>query len=151
VKSKQILDYQWTAARNRAGFVGEKWRGVGPHRLRSVWTTEASKRKLDPILIEHQMGHEQHGSSDPYQTAQDDEAFVLQEFRTAWANGIKQAASKEELNGVRKVVEDRDAQIQQLQAQIDGLEKKLGQSREAAHAMMTEIVQELAKAKKRKR
>lgn len=143
VKSKQVMAYQWVIARNRAGFIGEKWKGVGAHRLRSVWTTEASRRKLDPILVEFQMGHNQRGSSGPYQRAYDDEAWVLQEFRRAWQNG-GQAASKQEMQNLAKENEELRERLKKLESQSTR-EAVQEEVRRILKEQYPQLVKELAK------
>lgn len=104
--SKQRVHYNWVLARNRAGF-GDLKR-IGPHNLRSVWISEAARRKLDPIVCEHQLGHivdDKH-----YQRLQDDEAWVLGEFREAWAT--QPAASRQQVETENQELRERLAKLE---------------------------------------
>jgi len=80
ITSKNSIHYHWQNALKRAGFT---YKHFGPHNLRSAWTGEATRRKLEPVVREHQMGHMVDGEN--YQRMQQDEAWVTEEFRRAWA------------------------------------------------------------------
>lgn len=122
--SKQNIFHNWVLARNRAGF--SDLTRIGPHNLRSVWISEAARRKLDPIVCEHQLGHIVDDKN--YQRLQDDEAWVLGEFREAWAT--KPAATKEQVEKENRELSVRlDQQgelIDQLQFAIKMLQDASG-------------------------
>lgn len=109
ITSKNSIHYAWQNALKRAGFT---YKHFGPHNLRSAWTGEATRRKLEPVVREHQMGHMVDGEN--YQRMQQDEAWVTEEFRRAWET--QQAATSDELRS-------RDKEIADLRKRLDKVEK----------------------------
>jgi integrase len=123
IVNKQNIFHNWVTARNRAGF--SELTRIGPHNLRSVWISEAARRKLDPIVCEHQLGHIVDDKN--YQRLQDDEAWVLGEFRQAWST--KPAATLEEqrelserLNEQQRLIGTQAELIQTLSAAVKQLQ-----------------------------
>jgi integrase len=112
IVGKQNIFRNWVVARNRAGF--SELTRIGPHNLRSVWISEAARRKLDPIVCEHQLGHVVDDKN--YQRLQDDEAWVLGEFREAWAT--KPAATREQLEVRGQQIEELEAVVKMQDATI---------------------------------
>jgi integrase len=108
ITSKNSIHYHWQNALKRAGF---NFVHFGPHNLRSAWTGEATRRKLEPVVREHQMGHMVDGEN--YQRMQQDEAWVTEQFRKAWQT--EQVATKDELGS-------RDREIAGLRERLDKLE-----------------------------
>lgn len=80
VKNKWNIHHQWRCALKRAGLPvnGE----YGAHNLRSCWITEATKRGLDPVLRQFQLGHTVDAMN--YQRITQDSKFVTEAFRKAW-------------------------------------------------------------------
>lgn len=109
IRSKQSLHYQWRNARERAGF---KINRFGQHNLRSVWKSEATRRKLDPLVRQYQLGH----LVDPqnYERLQQDDDWVTGEFRTAWAT--KPLATQEELMQRDKAIDEVQKKLQEVEA-----------------------------------
>ena len=128
---KQNVHHNWVQARNRAGFTNLT--RIGPHNLRSVWISEASRRKLDPIVEEHQLGHVVDNLN--YQRLQDDEAWVLEEFRQAWAT--KPAATQEQVE--KKNLELHEL-VNHMQNEIDDLKKGRGFSKEDVERMIEQYI-----------
>jgi integrase len=110
ITSKQNIHHNWVVARNRAGF--SELTRIGPHNLRSVWISEAARRKLDPIICEHQLGHIVDKLN--YQRLQDEEDWVLGEFREAWATNP--AASRKDTEDLRNENIELKARIKKLEA-----------------------------------
>jgi len=139
---KQNIFHNWVLARNRAGF--SELKRIGPHNLRSVWISEAARRKLDPIVCEHQLGHTVDDKN--YQRLQNDEAWVLGEFRQAWAT--QPAATRQQME---KENEELRASLRETQKQVDALKaQSTGEAvREEVRRILKEqgpeLLRELAK------
>jgi hypothetical protein len=102
--SKNAIFYQWRNALRRAGF---QFKHFGPHNLRSSWTGEATVRKLEPVVRQHQLGHDV--DSENYQRMQRDETWVTEQFREAWAT--EETATTDDLK-------ERDSRIAKLEAML---------------------------------
>jgi polyhydroxyalkanoate synthesis regulator phasin len=116
ITSKNSIHYAWQNALKRAGFT---YKHFGPHNLRSAWTGEATRRKLEPVVREHQMGHMVDGEN--YQRMQQDERWVTEQFRKAWET--EETATTHDL-------QERDGKIQQLETQIREINVVLKQTAE---------------------
>jgi integrase len=110
ITNKNSIHYHCGNALKRAGF---QFTHFGPHNLRSAWTGEATKRKLEPVVREHQMGRV--ADSENYQRMQQDERWVIAEFWKAWAT--QETATTRDL-------EERDTKIEQLEAELRVREEK---------------------------
>jgi integrase len=108
ITNKNSIHYHWGNALKRAGF---QFKHFGPHNLRSAWMGEATRRKLEPVVREHQLGHMV--DSENYQRLQQDETFVTEQFRKAWAT--EQAATTHDLK-------ERDGKIERLEGEVAQLE-----------------------------
>jgi hypothetical protein len=117
LKAKWNIHHQWRMALKRANLPVDGKHGA--HNLRSCWLTEATKRGLDPVLREFQLGHEVDDLN--YQRVSLDEKYVLDKFREAWQYTTAEVA-----------VEHQQHTIEDLQAQIKKLEK--GQLEQLANA-----------------
>jgi integrase len=117
IVSKQNIHHNWVSARNRAGFT--ELTRIGPHNLRSVWISEAARRKLDPIVCEHQLGHTVDRLN--YKRLQDDEAWVLGEFREAWST--KPAATKQETETLARENQDLRERVARLEGMFETVMK----------------------------
>jgi len=130
---KAPIFWQWHQAMMRAGLAdyGE----FGPHNLRSAWLDEATKRELDPVIRQHQLGHKVDALG--YQRIQQDVSWVEQHFAQAWK--IKPVATKEELaqrdkkiaelEGVKGVtLQLLEEDIQELDEQIKTRESVTGEA-----------------------
>jgi hypothetical protein len=108
-KGRMIV--HWNTAARRAGF---NIRRFGPHQLRSVFRSEATRRKLDPVIAEFQLGHQ----PDPlnYQRLNQDLKWVLGEFEKAW---------RTEPLVTETQLADRDKRLEKLEAENEVLRKSL--------------------------
>jgi hypothetical protein len=95
---KHNIQMNWRTALLRAGLPFDKTHGA--HNLRSCWLTEATRRGLDPVLREFQLGHQVDGLN--YQRVMQDEVWVLEQHRKAWQ--IQPAATKQELTTTKQQV-----------------------------------------------
>jgi hypothetical protein len=107
VVSRQRLIIHWNTGLRRAGF---EYKRFGPHTLRSVFRSEATRRGLNPIIAEFQLGHR----PDPlnYQRLNQDLKWVLSEFDKAWQT--QQAATTDDLK-------ERDGKIERLEDHLTEL------------------------------
>lgn len=120
-KSKFNIWYAWRKAVKNAGLPAED-HAHGPHNLRSVWLTEATKRSLPAELREFQLGHDVDALN--YQRIMQDEAWVLEQFRKAWQ--IKPAATKQETDKLAKENQDLRERLARLEGLWESvLEKKI--------------------------
>jgi hypothetical protein len=101
----------WRNGLRRAGFDYEQY---GPHNLRSVWMSEATRRKLDPILREFQLGHTVDDRN--YQRLTQDEKWVTEQFRQAWET--QPLVTEDQLAS-------RDARMQTLESENKDLKARL--------------------------
>lgn len=113
--SKDNITRAWRNGLRRAGFDYEQY---GPHNLRSVWMSEATRRKLDPILREFQLGHTVDDRN--YQRLTQDEKWVTEQFRIAWQTRI--LATEADVESVKKGLGERDALIEDLKTRLQRLE-----------------------------
>jgi hypothetical protein len=109
---KKNINNNWHNAMNRAGFTGPEYHRFGCHNLRSVWLSEAQRRKLDPVLMQHQLGHVVDSMN--YQRIQQDVKWAIAEFREAWET--QESATTHDL-------EERDREITDLRKRLDKVEK----------------------------
>jgi integrase len=117
ITSKNSIHYHWQNALKRAGF---NFVHFGPHNLRSAWTGEATRRKLEPVVREHQMGHMVDGEN--YQRMQQDESWVTEQFRRAWET--QQVATIGEVETLREQV-DQLRKVEEARKPADDLMSKL--------------------------
>jgi len=115
ITSKNSIHYHWVNALKRAGFT---FKHFGPHNLRSAWTGEATRRKLEPVVREHQMGHMVDGEN--YQRMQQDERWVTDEFRKAWATD--QTATTHDLKERDGRIERLELENKEQKARLDRIE-----------------------------
>ena len=111
IVSKNNINNAWRNGMQRAGFNDSQYVRFGAHNLRSVWLSEAQRRKLDPVLMQHQLGHIVDSMN--YQRIQQDTAWAIGEFRKAWAT--QQAATTHDLR-------DRDVRIGELESKLSRIE-----------------------------
>jgi len=114
IASKQRLIIHWNTGLRRVGF---NYKRFGPHTLRSVFRSEATRRGLNPVIAEFQLGHR----PDPlnYQRLNQDMKWVLGEFEKAWQT--QTLATEAEVQSVKKELAERDAKIERLEAQVNEL------------------------------
>jgi hypothetical protein len=111
----------WRTALAKAGLPRDAT--YGAHNLRSYWKTEATKRGLNEVLRQHQLGHTVDELN--YQRAMQDVAWVEGEFRKAWQ--IQPAATKQELTARDQKIEQLENKNIRLETRLDELEKMLQQ------------------------
>jgi hypothetical protein len=109
----------WAGALKAAGLPRDGAHGA--HNLRSYWKTEATKRGLDEVLRQHQLGHTVDQLN--YQRVMQDQKYVEGEFRKAWK--IQPAATKEELTARDAKIEQLENKNLRLETRLDELEKML--------------------------
>ena len=144
ITSKNSIHYHWQNALRRAGF---NFVHFGPHNLRSAWTGEATRRKLEPVVREHQMGHMVDGEN--YQRMQQDEAWVTEQFRRAWET--QQVATigevetlREQVDRLQKVEEARKPADELMSTLLEDeevqafLKRKLGRTRAKTYVIETD-------------
>jgi hypothetical protein len=113
ITNKNSLHYHWGNALKRAGF---QFKHFGPHNLRSAWTGEATRRKLEPVVREHQMGHIV--DSENYQRMQQDERWVTEQFRKAWETQPLVTEDR-----MREIQEQQSDRVRQVEEQLDRVER----------------------------
>lgn len=107
IASKQRIIGHWNTAARRAGFTFKRF---GPHNLRSVFRSEATRRGLNPVIAEFQLGHQ----PDPlnYQRLNQDLKWVLGEFEKAWRT--EPLVTESQLKSQTKQIEDLQAEVKVL-------------------------------------
>jgi hypothetical protein len=118
VASRQRLIIHWNTGLHRAGFTYKRF---GPHNLRSAFKSEATRRGLNPVISEFQLGHR----PDPlnYQRLNQDLKWVLSEFEKAWQTQplATEAALSERDRKIEKLESDLAAQ----RAITDGIVERM--------------------------
>jgi hypothetical protein len=109
---KNNIANNWRNAMHRAGFTGPEYRRFGAHNLRSVWLSEAQRRKLDPVLMQHQLGHTVDALN--YQRIQQDTQWAIREFRKAWET--QPLVTEGELATRDKQIKDLETRLHHLEA-----------------------------------
>lgn len=109
IASKQRIIGHWKTAALRAGFTFKRF---GPHNLRSVFRSEATRRGLNPVIAEFQLGHR----PDPlnYQRLNQDLKWVLGEFEKAWRTEPLVTEAQ-----FQNQTEQRDKRITQIEARFE--------------------------------
>jgi len=107
VGSRQRLIIHWNVAVRRAGLTHKRF---GPHTLRSAFKSEATRRGLNPVISEFQLGHR----PDPlnYQRLNQDLKWVIGEFEKAW---------QAEPLVTESALGERDLKIEKLEGDIAAL------------------------------
>ncbi|MGA2789508.1 MAG: hypothetical protein ABSF00_01935 [Candidatus Bathyarchaeia archaeon] len=113
--SKDAVRRSWRVGLKRAGLPIDSKHG--PHNLRSCWLTEATKRGLEPVLREFQLGHSVDSLN--YQRITQDYDWVLTQFRKSWAMN--------EPSATRKELGERDKKISELENHNEELRRIIGE------------------------
>lgn len=111
LQHKWNIQHQWRQTLRRSGLPIDGAHGA--HNLRSCWLTEATKRGLDPVLREFQLGHTVDALN--YQRTMQDDAYVIEQYRKAWQ--IQPIATKEELEASKTEIESLRKQLETIRTE----------------------------------
>ncbi len=123
ISAKWNIQYSWRRALRRAGLPIDAQHGA--HNLRSCWLTEATRRGLDSVLREFQLGHQVDSLN--YQRIMQDQQWVLEQFRKAWQ--IKPVATREELTSLQEENKTlKEIVVADLREQLENVRIALGEA-----------------------
>ena len=126
IVAESNINNAWKAGRKRAGFIGPEYNRFGCHNLRSVWLSEAQRRKLDPVLMQHLLGHIVDSMN--HMRIQQDVNWAITEFRNAWQT--QTLATEDDLT-------KRDLEIETLRAELKNHQAMLLELNKAITAAKT--------------